>query len=50
VCEAELDAVGRYTDWRTVAGWAASMVGRPVALVPLADVLAWRVDEGGTPR
>jgi hypothetical protein len=44
---AVLDAAGRYTGWQAVTEWVAAMVGRPVALVPVHDALAWRVDEGG---
>jgi hypothetical protein len=47
---AVLDAAGRYTGWAEVTEWAAAMVGRHVALVPVLDALAWRVDEGGQPR
>ena len=47
---ADLDDVGRYRDWAEVCHWAQLAVGRPVALVPLHDALAWRVDEGGQPR
>jgi hypothetical protein len=47
---AVLDAEGKYTGWQAASDWIAEMVGRPVALVPMTDVLAWRVDEGGQPR
>ncbi len=32
---------------QAAAAWVARLTGRPVALVPLHDVLAWRVDEAG---
>lgn len=38
---------GRYTGWEAVTEWVRLTLGRSdVALVPLAGVLAWRVDEG----
>lgn len=43
---AVLDAAGRYADWTAVVQWMASLTGSPVALVPVQDALAWRVDEG----
>jgi hypothetical protein len=43
---AVLDAAGRYTGWQAVTEWAAAMVGRQVALVPVYGALAWRMDEG----
>jgi hypothetical protein len=42
-----LDAAGRFTGWQAAADWVAGLVGRPVALEPVHDALAWRVDEGG---
>ncbi len=47
---AELDPAGRYADWAQVTGWAHERLGRPAAMVPVADSLAWRIDEGGQPR
>jgi hypothetical protein len=47
---AVLDAAGRYTGRQAIAEWVAGLTGRPVALVPMHDALAWRVDEGGKPR
>jgi hypothetical protein len=47
---AVLDDAGRYTGWGEIADWVAGSTGRPVALVPLHDALAWRVDEGSRPR
>jgi hypothetical protein len=44
---AVLDAAGRYTGWPQTAQWVAELVGRPVALMPLHNSLAWRVDEMG---
>lgn len=45
-----LDGAGRYTDWADVTLWVQRSLGRPVALVPVHDALAWRADEGGQPR
>jgi hypothetical protein len=42
---AVLDSAGRYTGWLAAAGWVAGLTGRPATLVPVADALAWRVDE-----
>ena len=42
-----INPAGCYTGWQAVADWAAAMVGRPVALVPIPGALAWRMDEGG---
>jgi hypothetical protein len=50
VRHAVLDAAGRYVGWADAVAWAESTVGRPVALVPVHDALAWRVDEGGKRR
>jgi len=50
VLPAWLDPAGRYEDWAQVTQWVRARVGRPVALVPVHDALAWRVDEGGRPR
>lgn len=50
VLPAVLDQAGRYTGWQAVSLWVVGQVGRPVALVPVHDALAWRVDEGGQLR
>jgi hypothetical protein len=47
---AVLDAAGRYSDWAEVSAWVHAQIGTPVALVPVMDALAWRIDQGGTPR
>lgn len=48
---ATLDPAGAYTDWEETTRWVRSVLGRPeVALSPLAGVLAWSVDETGSPR
>lgn len=47
---AELDAAGRYLDWDAITRWVEAQIGGRVALVPVHDPLAWRVDEGGRPR
>jgi hypothetical protein len=47
---AVLDTAGRYADWDEVTAWARAALGQPVALVPVADALAWRVDQGERPR
>ena len=50
VLPAELDAAGRYLDWDATTRWVEAQIGGRVALVPVHDPLAWRVDEGGRPR
>lgn len=47
---AVLDTAGRYTGWQAITRWVSEMTGRPAALVPVQDALAWRVDEGEKPR
>lgn len=48
---AALDSASRYQDWPAVTDWVAAQAGVPqAALVPMHDVLAWRLDEGGQPR
>ncbi len=42
-----LDAAGGNAGGQAAAAWVAGLTGRPVTLVPIHDVLAWRVDEGG---
>lgn len=42
---ASVDAAGRYQGWSDVCHWVAETTGLPVALTPLHDALAWRVDE-----
>ncbi len=51
VLPAELDTAGRYLGWEYVTQWVRGNLGRPeVALTPVHDALAWRVDETGQPR
>jgi hypothetical protein len=48
---AMLDRAGRYMDWPFTTQWVRDQLGRPeVALSPLHDALAWRIDEDGRPR
>jgi hypothetical protein len=42
---AVLDAAGRHTGRQAIAEWVAELTGRPVALVPIHDAQAWRIDE-----
>jgi hypothetical protein len=51
VLTAQLDAVGRYTNWDAATAWVRDNLGRPaVALTPVHDPLAWLVSEDGRPR
>ncbi len=40
-----LDAARRHTGEAEAAAWVTSLTGRRVALVPVRDVLAWRIDQ-----
>lgn len=43
---ARLDSVGGYLDWAATTRWVEAQIGGRVALVPVHDPLAWRIDEG----
>lgn len=47
---ARLDSAGHYQDWAATTRWVEAQIGGKVALVPLHNPLAWRIDEGGRPR
>lgn len=40
-----LDAAGGQSGGQAAAAWVSQLTGRQVILVPIRDVLAWRVDE-----
>ena len=50
VRSARLDSAGGYLEWNAVTRWVESQVGGKVALVPVHEPLAWRIDEGRRPR
>jgi hypothetical protein len=41
---AVLDAARRYSEWEAVTVWVRETLGRAVALVPVHDALAWRIE------